>query len=382
MSEAPARYVNPRSGAEWSVETALWRAPDDGDYVNLSPGAGLAPADIDRDERSLWRYRAAIRLPRPPEVTLGEGWTPLVSGSWDGAPVLFKAEHLMPSGSFKDRGTAVMINYLRQAGVSRLLEDSSGNAGASIAAYAAAAGLEAVIMVPAAAPQPKKTQIAAAGARVEAIPGSREDVATAAMHAAETMFYGSHNRQPFFLEGTKTLAFELWEQLGFAAPDNVVIPLGQGSNVMGCHIGFAELVRCGAIPRLPRLFAVQAAHCAPYAAAWAAGGERLVPVEIRPTIADGIASQKPVRLREVLTAVRESRGAITAVTEAEIVAALRTLSGKGWFVEPTSAAAAAGLSRLLAEGHVGEDQTTVLLLSGHGLKAVDAIGRALGLAGP
>ena len=156
-------YINPRSGALWSSDVPIWCAPDDGGYVNLTPGTGLTRQSIAPGEIGLWRYRKAIRLPRADTSTLGEGWTPLVPSDWDGASVLMKCEHMMPSGSFKDRGTAVLFNYLKQCGTTEILEDSSGNAGASYATYAAALGLDCRIMVPASAPAGKKTQIAAMG---------------------------------------------------------------------------------------------------------------------------------------------------------------------------------------------------------------------------
>jgi threonine synthase len=375
----PVEYINPRTGKTWPVGDARWRAPDDGDYVNLTPGSGISRDEIETGAHSLWRYRAALRLPAAPDRTLGEGWTPLVEAEWDNASVLMKMEFLMPSGSFKDRGTAVMLNYLKQVGVTDILEDSSGNAGASVATYGAALGMNSRIFVPATAPAPKRYQMAAMGATVVAVEGSRDDVAAAALAEADTAFYAGHNRQPFFLEGTKTLAFEIWEQLGFRAPDNIVIPMGQGSNVMGCHIGFAELQACGAVAKLPRIFGVQAINAAPYYAAYAAGGEEPVPITPEPTIADGIASARTIRLREVLQAVRETDGALLAVTEAEIVDALRDLLRTGFFVEPTTAAAGAGLRRLLADGVVRPDETTVVILTGSGLKAVERIGLTLGL---
>ncbi|MBT5109856.1 MAG: threonine synthase [Rhodospirillaceae bacterium] len=375
----PATYINPRTGATWPTSTALWRAPDDGGYVNLTPGPGLAPGDVDAAERSLWRYAAAVRLAAPPAASLGEGWTPLIPAQWDGQPILMKAEYFMPSGSFKDRGSAVMLNYLKQAGVSEILEDSSGNAGSSVATYAAALDLSCRILLPASAPIAKRIQMAAMGADVVPVDGSRDDTARAALAEAEDTFYAGHNHQPFFLEGTKTLAFELWEQLGFRAPDCVVTPLGQGSNVMGCHIGFLELLACGAIDRMPRIYAVQAANCAPYHAAFEAGGDAPVVIEAQPTIADGIASATPVRLREVLAAVRETGGATVAVAEDEIIAALGHLARKGFFVEPTTAACGAGLTRLIADGSIKPNETAVAILTGTGLKAVEKIGAALGL---
>jgi threonine synthase len=205
-------------------------------------------------------------------------------------------------------------------------------------------------------------------------------VAEAALRQAAGIFYASHNWQPLFVEGVKTLAYELWEQLGFRAPDNVVVPLGYGSNVLGCERGFAELLRGGEIATPPRLFGVQAANCAPYHVAFQAGVDRLVPTTVTPTVAEGIASARPTRVGEVLRAVRESGGAIVAVTEAEIVEALRGLAARGLYVEPTSAAAAAGLTQLVARGAIRPRETTVLVLTGSGLKASLAIGELLRLA--
>ena len=260
-----------------------------------------------------------------------------------------------------------------------ILEDSSGNAGASAATYAAALDLDCRIMVPAAAPAAKKIQMAAMGADVVAIEGTRDDVADAALAESETTFYASHNHQPFFLEGTKTLAFELWEQLGFRAPDCVVAPLGQGSNIMGSHLGFAELLAAGQIDRLPRIYAVQAAHCAPYHAAFESGDETIRPFPAQPSIADGIASATPVRLREVLTAVRESDGSIITVSEEEIVQGFTQLARQGFFVEPTTGAVGAGLTNLIAQGAIRPGESVAAVLTGSGLKAVEKIGSSLGL---
>jgi threonine synthase len=337
----------------------------------------MARGQIDAGEASLWRYRAVLALAGPPRVSLGEGWTPLVARDWDGAAIRFKLESQMPTGSFKDRGTAVMLNHLLEVGVGPIHEDSSGNAGSSIATYAAASGLPCRIFVPATAPRGKVVQIAAAGAAVEAIPGTRQAVTEAALAAVATSFYASHNWQPFFIEGTKTLAYELWEQLGFAVPDNVLVPTGYGSNILGLERGFDELIRRGEIERMPRLFAVQAANCAAFAAAWS-GDADFAP---QPTMADGIATVKPVRTQEVLAALRRSRGGVAAVPEREIAPALTRLGRLGLYVEPTSATVGAALSRLLADGTIRATETTVAVITGHGLKAADKIAEVLGLAG-
>jgi threonine synthase len=375
---ASVSYVDPSTGRTYSTAEARWRA-DNGHHLNLSPGPGLGRGDIDSSRRSVWRYAKALLVDAEHAVSLGEGWTPLVPGEWGGARVLFKLEFTMPTGSFKDRGMTVMVSYLKSRGIDRVLEDSSGNAGASLSAYAAAGGLSCRILVPETASYPKIAQIAACGADVITIPGTRQDVAEEALRQSSDIFYASHNWQPMFVEGVKTLAYELWEQLDFNAPDNVVVPLGYGSNVLGLDRGFDELFRRGEIDRRPRLFGVQASNCAPFHAAFRAGAEHLVPTAIMPTVAEGIASAKPTRVAEVLRAVRESGGAVVAVDEAEIVEALRPLAQRGLYVEPTAAAAAAGLSRLQADGAIGSDEASVLVLTGSGLKASATIGELLKL---
>lgn len=374
MSET--RYVNPRTGADWPTDPPLWRAPDDGGYVNLSPATAFDPALIDRTRADLWRYAAMLRVDAPP-LTLGEGWTPLLNGAWGGMPIRLKCDHMMPSGSFKDRGVAVMLAHLRGRGVHAVLEDSSGNAGSSVATYAAASGMAATIFSPAAAPAAKLAQMRAMGADVRAIPGPRQNAADAALNeAAGGVFYAGHNIQPFFLEGCKTLAFELWEQMDGAVPDHVVVACGQGGNVMGLDLGYRQLMAAGLIERIPAIHGVQARKAAPYLAAWEAGTEEPVAIEAEPSIADGITSSKPVRLKEVLAACRNSNGALHGVTEAEILAAMQGLHHFGHFVEPTTAAGAAGLTQLQASGRVGPDDDVVLVLTGTGLKAVDSIRKA------
>jgi threonine synthase len=286
---------------------------------------------------------------------------------------------MRPTGSLKDRGMTVMVSYLKSRGIDHVLEDSSGNAGASLSAYAAAAGMRCRILVPETASYPKIAQIAACGADVVTVRGSRQDVADAALRMSSEIFYASHNWQPFFVEGTKTLAYELWESLGFRAPDNVITPLGYGSNVLGLERGFDELLRNGEITKMPRIFGVQAANCAPCHATWQSGGEVPVPVTVTPTVAEGIASSQPTRLREVVRAVRRSAGAIAAVSEEEIVSALGALARMGFYVEPTCAAAGAGLTQLLASGTIRSEETTVMVLTGSGLKSSERIGQLLNL---
>jgi threonine synthase len=365
-------YLCPACGRTVAADRPLWRCSC-GSPLDLMPGQGLGRGDIAAGEASLWRYAAALALERPPRVTMGEGWTPLVRRDWQGVPVSFKLEAQMPTGSFKDRGTAVMLNHLLEVGVGPVHEDSSGNAGASLATYAAAAGLFCRIYVPAAAARGKLVQIAACGAELRRVPGPRQSASNAALAATGESFYASHNWQPFFIEGTKTLAYEVWEQSGFRAPDNILVPTGYGSNILGLDRGFDELQRHGEIAARPRLFAVQAANCAAFAAAWAAGVDHIVPFTAEPTLADGIATPRPVRAAAVLRALRRSRGGVVAVAEEEIMPALAALGRLGLFVEPTAATAAAALSRLLADGTIRSGEATIVVLTGSGLKAADRL---------
>jgi threonine synthase len=376
-SPDPPAYVDPISGRKYPISEPRWRS-DTGAPLMITALPGIGRNMIDTGKRSLWRYAAALPVDVPDPITMGEGCTPLVSHKWGGVPALFKLEWLAPTGSFKDRGASVMISILRGQSVTKVLEDSSGNGGAAIAAYAAAGGLAAKILVPASTAQDKIVQMRAYGAAIELIPGTRQDASNAAERQAAIIFYAGHNWQPFFLQGTKTLAYELWEDLKFKAPDNVIIPTGAGSNVMGCDIGFGELLRHGEIPSLPRLFAAQPENCAPLHASFVARSDDLTPVEVRPTIAEGASIAKPVRAREVLAALRRSGGATVAISEVEIERALFELSRIGLYVEPTSAIAAAAFTKLLERGVIRPDETSVLVLTGAGLKTTRPIGELIG----
>lgn len=378
MNGGPPAYLDPRSGATWDIMTPRWRG-EQGQPLLLTPLPGITRNDVVMGERSLWRYRRAMPLDPGSVISLGEGFTPLVPRDVNGVRAFCKLEWFNPSGSFKDRGASVMMSLLRAQGISHVLEDSSGNGGAAIATYAAAGGMQATIFVPESTSPAKTVQSRAAGAEVRMIPGSRQDCADAAEREAEKLFYASHNWHPFFLHGTKTLAYELWEDFGFSVPDSIIIPCGAGSNVLGCQIGFSELLRSGAITRMPKLFAVQPANVAPIAAAFLAGKDSAVETPISPTIAEGTAIAKPIRLREVIGALRESEGGAVMVSEEEIAAATLSLARSGLYVEPTCASAAAAHRKLLASGAIAPDQLTVLVLTGTGIKATPRIAELLGM---
>ena len=370
-------YLNPRTGEHYPLDPPRWRATDGGPLL-LTPLPGINRGDIVSADNSLWRYRAALPLPVARRISMGEGRTPLLLRTLHGAQALLKCEFQMPTGSFKDRGASVMLSLLRQQGIGAVLEDSSGNGGAAVAAYAAAGGMAATIMTPASTSPAKTVQMRAYGAAVELVPGTRQATADAAERRAASVFYASHNWHPFFLHGTKTLAYELWEDLDFTAPDNVIVPCGAGSNVLGCGIGFSELLRAGQITELPRIFAAQPANCAPIVAAFQAGETNPVDVVITPTIAEGTAIAKPIRLAEVLGTLRETEGGAVMLTEAEIAAAVFDLARVGIYVEPTCAQVVPAFAKLLESGAITPEQRTVLVLTGSGLKATPRIAELLG----
>ena len=361
-------YIDPISQATYPLTEKIWRSPT-GRPLMLTPLAGIQRHQIDPHNRSIWRYQAALPLKIENPVTLGEGCTPLVAQTYEGRPCRFKLEWFAPTGSFKDRGASVLISFLKQQGISSVIEDSSGNGGAAIAAYAAAAGIKATILVPAATQPTKIAQIRAYGAEVILVPGPREATEAAAIEMASTIFYASHNWHPLFLQGTKTLGYELWEDLGFRAPDNIIIPASAGSNVLGCYIAFKELLTSGEIGRMPKIFVSQPANCAPLHASFQAGVNDFVPTEFQPTVAEGTAIKRPIRLKEMLHALRETNGGTVTIEEAEIIDAGLKLARQGLYAEPTSAHAAAAFTKLSVENQISEDEETVVILTGSGLKA-------------
>lgn len=339
----------------------------------MSARPGISRQDIESGTRSLWRYRAAFAAEIRDPICLGEGGTPLVQKRWGALQPHFKLEWFNPTGSFKDRGASVMLSFVRSLGIDAVLEDSSGNGGAAVAAFGAAGGMKIKIIAPTHTSAAKIAQVRAYGAEVQLVEGPREEAEAEAIRQSQHIFYASHNWHPFFLEGTKTLAYELWEDFGFDVPDNIVMPVGAGSSLLGCHFGFKELMAAGQIDKLPRLFAAQPLNCSPIDASFEAGLDTLVPREVRRTIAEGTAIKKPIRLAEIVASLRETGGRTVAITEAEIVDALKRLGALGFFVEPTCATAAAALDKLTEAGLIAADERTVVILTGTGLKAAVAI---------
>jgi threonine synthase len=290
---------------------------------------------------------------------MGEGETPLLEVELG---LHVKLEFLSPTGSFKDRGAVMLVAGALRRGAERLIADSSGNAGSAIAAYATRAGLPCTVFVPERTSAGKQAQISAYGANVERVPGDRTAAAERAAAEVERTgaTYASHVHDPLFTEGTKTFALEVREQLG-RAPDSVLIPVGNGTLLLGAAQGFRELRDAGLIDRLPALIAVQSERCAPLAEAWARGLDAPVEVEARETAAEGIAIPRPARGSAILAAVRESAGRVVSLPEAAIAPAAHDLARRGLLVEPTAAVVWAARDEAMG--------TTVIPLCGSGLKS-------------
>lgn len=355
-------YQCPECGTRSPLEAADWRCPNCGspwdlDFAALPVDLKSLPGRVN----SLWRYEEALPLAAP-AVSLGEGRTPLVPLT---GTVSVKLDYLMPTLSFKDRGAVMLVELARRLGVRRVIADSSGNAGTAVAAYCARAGLDCTVYVPEATSAKKVEQIRAHGAHLELVPGDREATADAARAAADQKgtFYASHVYNPYFLHGTKTYVYELWEDLGGRLPEAIVVPVGNGTLLLGAALALSELHAHGLIAERPALIAVQAEAVSPLAAAFHAGADGLLDerAPLRPTLAEGIAIPRPPRARQILRAVRESGGTFLTVTEEQIRAAQLDLAARGLFVEST------GVACWAATG-AWTDRTAVVPLCGAGLK--------------
>ncbi|GLX35305.1 threonine synthase [Streptomyces roseochromogenus] len=365
MTHALPGYLCPEDGTRGDVRTAPWCCPLCGGPWDLDfapdPAAPLEPA---AGPPSLWRYVPALPLPGAFSVSLAEGHTPMVPLA---ERIHAKLDYLMPTLSFKDRGAVMLAELARRLGPERVIADSSGNAGTSVAAYCARAGLSCEVFVPEGTSVKKTEQMRAHGAAVRIVPGGREATAEAARAAADApgVFYASHVFNPYFLHGTKTYVYEIWEALGGRLPDALVVPVGNGTLLLGAALAVEELARRGV--RAPALIAVQAQAVSPLAAAFAAGAEDAEPVAQLPTLAEGIAIPAPPRARQILAAVRKSGGTFLTVTDDRLREAQRDLARRGLFVEPTAAACWAAVGPD-APGDPLQGRTAVLPLCGAGAK--------------
>lgn len=372
VRENTMKYVCMSCNKEYIPEPLLIRC-DCGAALWVKPEVSFSKSDILTDDFTMWRYAKAYPLDKKSiEISFNESITPLAPAKIEHVNILAKMDSLMPTGSFKDRGAAMVVNYLNTQGIRSISEDSSGNGGSAYAGYAAKGNFDCNIFVPAGTSLGKTVQTRMYGARCFEIEGSREDVANAAMNSKSThdSYYVGHNWHPLFIEGVKSIAYEIWEQCGYKAPDNFIAPAGNGSLLAGAYLGFQELLKGGAIDKLPRIFGVQTEGIQPFVQQF---NHEEIKIGSTDTLAEGIKIQRSSRINEIIDFVRTSKGGFVSVNELQIKEALHIMGKQGFFIEPTSAAAFAGIKKLIDTNQIFEGQITVGVITGNGLKATNTL---------
>jgi threonine synthase len=345
----------------------------------------VTPSTFAGRSADLWRYRELLPIVDDKHITtLGEGWTPMLPAARYGARIgvprlLVKDEGALPTGSFKARGAAVGVSRARELGVRRVAMPTNGNAGAAWSAYAARAGIQATIAMPLSAPAICRSECLAAGADLRLVDGVISDAGreTAQLLAASNgeILDAATLREPYRLEGKKTMGYEIVEQLGWRVPDVIVYPTGGGVGLIGIHKALGEMRELGWIDdRMPRLVAVQSTGCAPIVRAFAAGHRRAEPWHGARTIAYGITVPAPLGDELILDALSGTGGTAVAVDDGELVADLREFAAReGLLMCPEGAACLTAVKQLRATGWIGGDDEVVVLNTGSALKYPQAL---------
>lgn len=345
----------------------------------------------DRPAR-LWRYRELLPVGRADAiVSLGEGGSPIFPlGAIPEAPdltVVVKDDGGLPTGSFKARGMTVAVSRAKELGLRELYVPSAGNAGVALAAYGARAGMRVRIYLPDRTPAPQRNACSSYGAEVRSVPGTIREAGETARttEKGRGSFDVSTLREPFRVEGKKTMGLEIFEAGGNdGLPDAILYPAGGGTGLIGMEKAFSELARIGLLHRIPRLYAVQPGGCAPVVRALAEGAARVTPWADPHTVAPGLLVPSPFASERILAAVRSTKGGGVTVTDGEIVHAMRQLAERhGVSASPEAAAPYAALARLRARGDLRPGETVLLYLTGTGLPfSIEELERAVGVTAP
>lgn len=341
---------------------------------DLSAAQGTAVRDALPDVPSMWRY--ACVLPDVERVTLGEGWTPLLPSRRNGN-VLLKEEGYNPTGTFKARGLALAVTMAKHYGLTKLAVPSAGNAGGALAAYAAAAGIEAHIFMPQDVPMANQVECLAYGAHMTLVDGLISDCAkiVASRKQAEGWFDISTLKEPFRVEGKKTMGYELVEQCGWQYPDAVFYPTGGGVGLIGMWKAFAEMEALGWVSgKRPKMIAVQAAGCEPMTRAFESGADASVMFEGAETLASGLRVPKPYGDYLILEAVRASGGTVISQTDEQIYRSIQDWGRhEGILLSPEGAAATSAYDALLSNGFLSPAERVVIFNTGAGNKYTDVL---------
>jgi threonine synthase len=387
-----------------------WRTPADNDARYACDSCGAEDLDVVIDasgasrtalegdpEMSLWRYQALLPVARPSAddgPLRSAGMTPLhaaprAAKACGLGQLWLKDDGALPTGSLKDRASCIVAQRARAIGADKIICASTGNAGVAIAAMGNAAGIDTVVLVPESAPPAKIAQLLVFGAELYLVKGNYDDAFALSRQAAQELGWYCRNTamNPFTVEGKKTAAFEICEQLTRAvgagedgrwrAPDRIYVSVGDGNIITGVHKGLTDLHALGWIDRMPKLIGVQSEGSAAIARAFAAGSDSVAPVKAN-TIADSIAADAPADGHRALRAVRQTKGDYVVVSDARILEAIPRLGRDATvFAEPAAAAAYAGLLQHVADGVIDRDEQVVVLITGNGLKDVAAAQRAV-----
>jgi len=367
-------YICSRCHRKFALDTFAYKCQCGGAFDLEKKPPKLSLGRLKSRPNSIWRYREVLPVVNDENiVTLGEGMTPLIKERIFDKEILLKLDYLFPTGSYKDRGASVLLSKIKELGIKTVIDDSSGNAGAAISAYCARAGITCEIYCPETTSEGKLVQISLYGAKLNKIPGSREDTAKVIQEKAKEVFYASHNWNPLFLEGTKTVFYEICEQLDWKVPDSIITPVGYGSIILGIALAGRELKDMGIINNLPKLVAVQTEAIPPIYEAFRKGETKVTPsAQGRHTYAEGIACVNPIRGEQILEVLRQTDGEVIKVSEEEIAEGINILAQKGIYVEPTSAVVVGALKKSLK---IKEGKTIVVILTGSGLKATDKMSK-------
>ena len=360
-------YICTSCGKKTAVDTLSLRCECSGLFELPNDFPAWDPALIDQNEWSLFRYRAFMHVDGESwrGVTMGEGRTPIIDFD---SRVKVKMDYMMPTLSFKDRGAATLVAHMKAIGVRSCVQDSSGNAGNSVAAYCARSGINCRIFVPEGTSPNKIAMIEAFGGEAVVVPGSRDHCADECRRQVfeNGAYYANHVFNPYFYEGTKTYVFEILEQLG-RIPEHLFIELGNGTLFIGAVKALEWLAAWGAIDRFPTVVAVQGERCAPFAATVETGAEELLSITPEPTMAEGIAIGRPARTAEILDMIRRHNIPVVTAPEDRILDCRSRLAHRGIYIEHTTAAALAAYDHY-CEAH-GPVDDALLSMCGAGMKS-------------
>lgn len=341
-------------GKEYKANEKVWRC-DCGGLLDIRTSNQFQPELIDKSDHSIWRYKNFLPVNAPDKISFGEGLTPLIK---ERKKRFFKLDYISPTGSFKDRGASVLVSKMKELGIQKVVEDSSGNAGKAIAAYCSQAEISCEIIVPKNTPESKLLQIKNTDVEINIVDGNREQAATVALKRANDTYYASHVWNPYFFQGTKTIAYEIFEQME-NFPERIIIPVGNGTLLIGIYLGLIELQKGGYLEDFPAVVGVQPENCAPLVEAFRDNKNRIITDGWCPSIAKGISVAAPARSRQILNFTRKYNGQLVAVTEKKIADAHQNLLRRGYLIETTAAAGYAGYLKFF-----NDRKNTLIILTG------------------